>query len=253
MTRRITATRWIKTKLGTLVYGKRLSIVPASLRANWPQRMFLKQLLGDLAIDCVLDVGANGGQYGSELRRIGYRGVIVSFEPDPRAFALLCHRSADDPRWHCRNLALGRTPGSAPFHIMAVSLFNSFQTPSTDETNRFAGANDIARTVTVEVARLTDLLPEIKYDHKVDKILLKMDTQGFDHEVFAGAKGVWHSLAALQSEIGIKRLYEGVPYWTDQIAAYQAAGFNLTGLYAVNPGEGDLLEIDCYFRRAPPP
>ena len=32
-------------------------------------------------VNCVIDVGANVGQFGIALRRAGYRGCIVLFEP----------------------------------------------------------------------------------------------------------------------------------------------------------------------------
>ena len=240
---------WVKSGLSKLVYGERLALVPGALQSTWAQRIFLKRFLTGLGIDCVFDVGANGGQYGAELRRIGYRGHIISFEPDPTAFALLEARSASDPRWQAINKALGRTAGRADFHIMAVSLFNSFRSPSTADTARFRGANDVARTVEVEVARLSDLLPELRARHGFHNVFLKMDTQGFDTEVFAGAIDCHSQIAGIQSEIGVKRLYEDVSPWTEQIKAYQDAGFEVAGLYAVNPGE-PLVEFDCYFRRA---
>lgn len=56
------------------------------------------------------------------------------------------------------------------------------------------------------------------------------------------------TMAGIQSEIGIKRLYQGVEYWSDQIKTYVDAGFDIAGLYAVNPCE-PLVEIDCHFRR----
>lgn len=47
--------------------------------------LHLGQLLSKLEIDCVLDVGANVGQYRDFLRdQVLYRGTIVSFEPVTR-------------------------------------------------------------------------------------------------------------------------------------------------------------------------
>ena len=49
----------------------------------------LSRFLSDFRVDCVFDIGANTGQYGARLRQTGYRGLIVSFEPNPSAFAKL--------------------------------------------------------------------------------------------------------------------------------------------------------------------
>jgi len=43
-------------------------------------------------INLVLDVGGNVGRFVQKVRRLGYKGLVVSFEPDPRAFAELVRR-----------------------------------------------------------------------------------------------------------------------------------------------------------------
>ena len=47
-------------------------------------------------IDVILDIGANIGQYGSEMRNLGFKGEIISFEPMKKAFSKLEKNSSKD-------------------------------------------------------------------------------------------------------------------------------------------------------------
>ena len=70
------------------------------------------ELLRRLEIDLVIDVGANEGQYATQLRRLGgYRGRILSLEPGGAAFTRLERASRDDELWQCRRLALMQSEG----------------------------------------------------------------------------------------------------------------------------------------------
>jgi FkbM family methyltransferase len=236
-----------------LLYGDGFSIVPRSVKRQWPQRAFLRRYLKQLEVDCVLDVGANVGQYGSELRRIGYQGRILSFEPDPSCYACLEQVSSRDPLWSAYNIALGSKAGEATLNLMAVSLFNSFQSPMVSETASFEKANAVVEQQSVRVETLSDLWPTLQQRFGLTNVFLKMDTQGFDLQVFNGAAAIHDKIAGLQTEIGLKRLYKGVPHWAEAINSYLQCGFELTGIFPVNPQDGELVELDCYFRHARKP
>ena len=45
-----------------------------------------KKLLDHHRITKILDIGANSGQYGLETIKIGFKGAIISFEPDKKCF-----------------------------------------------------------------------------------------------------------------------------------------------------------------------
>jgi len=49
-------------------------------------------------VDIVFDVGANAGPFAMELRTVGYKHEIVSFEPLSDVSELLAERAGPDPK-----------------------------------------------------------------------------------------------------------------------------------------------------------
>lgn len=229
----------------SLTYRHGTAIVPSFAADEWPKRMFLQRLLRRLDVDCVIDVGANLGQYARELRLIGFNGLIISFEPTPGLHDRLAGLASSDPNWATMELALGRRAGVLPLKIMASQLFNSFHQPAND-IEELAAANSVVETLDVQVESLNHVLPVMQENFGFKRPLLKMDTQGHDVDVFDGASEVLDRIVALQSEVSVMRLYEDTPHWTEAIARYEQGGYQLAGMFAVNPGEDELREMDCF-------
>lgn len=209
--------------------------------AHYFEFVHLKTLLEALGIDCVLDVGANRGQFGRDLRAIGYEGRIVSFEPVPRAFADLEALTARDPLWSGHPIALGTEKKTATIHVPDETSGSSFLDPVDDLR---------IESVEVAVERLDAVFPTLDLGGKVPKVFLKMDTQGFDLEVFGGASGCIDSILGLQSELSVVPLYKGMPDYLEALAVYEAAGFGLYNLSLVNrTPTGRILELNCYMQR----
>lgn len=86
---------------------------------HFEQTKYLRRLFDYFQIDCVLDVGANVGQYRDYLRyEVGFVGPIVSFEPIPRNLETLKARAVHDSRWIIKEVALGASPETKTFNVM---------------------------------------------------------------------------------------------------------------------------------------
>lgn len=207
----------------------------------------LRKTLRHLKIDCVLDVGANVGQYATMLRkRVGYTGLIVSFEPNPEAFSKLQEKAHGDPHWITMNLALSSFDGTARFNVMAEDQFSSMKMPSTDEYADLAKANVVRQSINVRCARLDTIFDDIQQRHPFSSPFLKLDTQGNDLEVFSGAAEIIEKIRGIQSELSFKRLYADSPTFNDSLNVYANAGFQLSALVPNNSGHFPfLLEMDC--------
>jgi FkbM family methyltransferase len=205
----------------------------------------LKTLLEKYQINLVLDVGANRGKFASTLRRLGYINEIISFEPTSEAFERLSQAASQDQAWSVRKIALGRENTKLEINIAdKKSVFNSLLEPRNSLRRRvFKSQNKEV----VPVCRLDDFLNEAVQNIEEKKIFLKMDTQGYDLEVFAGASRSYERIMLLQSEVSVIPIYKDMPHITDSIVSFEGGGFEIAGMYPVNI-EGTLLrtlEFDC--------
>ncbi|HEX8362146.1 MAG TPA: FkbM family methyltransferase [Longimicrobium sp.] len=222
------------------------SDAPSELSGKWLALSTLRRFLQDQRIDTVLDVGANCGQFAAKLRRLGFRGTILSFEPDPRAFAELQARHQGDPHWHGYPMGLGDENGMLSFHLAGHSVLSSFLAPVRPE--------NVAEVVTIPVQRLDAVLDGALARAGVasPRILLKTDTQGYDLHVLRGAAGCMPRIAGILAELSVLPIYEGSPSLTQSLDAYREAGFDLADLSVVNKTpDGRLLEMDGLFVRRP--
>jgi len=207
----------------------------------------LSQVLRKLEIDCVIDVGANTGQYHDFLRdKVGYRGLILSVEPVQRNIDILERRAAEDPYWHILGHALGRSRGELPIKVMKSDQFSSFLAPDNRAIPSFNGLNEPEHVEIVQVHTLDAILPDLRALHGFHRPYLKLDTQGFDLEVLAGAAESLPQVWALQSEASIIGIYQGMPNYVETIQALNERGFEISGLYPVSRDPAlRLVEFDC--------
>jgi FkbM family methyltransferase len=220
-----------------------------------PLGQHLRQVLASYRIDTIVDVGANEGQFGAMIRNLGFKGEIHSFEPVKSTYNLLAKATAGDLRWTAHNMALGRAPGRLVMNVSQGSVFSSALRPNDYGAAKF---NDIKvqRQEEVEVSTLDHFIEHHLSDSE-RRIFLKMDTQGYDLEVFAGATASLDKICCILSELSLIPIYDGMTDYLQALAAYQHKGFSVSGLFPVNRNDDlALIEVDCVMvsrRRSTPP
>jgi FkbM family methyltransferase len=215
-------------------------------RAYATQRS-LAGLLRQERIDLVLDVGANTGQFAGELREFGYDGRILSFEPLASAYAQLCSNAKGDPNWTIADrTAIGAEAGSAEIHVSAANASSSIldMLPS---HSKAAPESIYVGTEKVPINRLDDL----HAPSPADRVLLKIDVQGYERQVLEGATRILGSCRAVISEMSLVPLYEGQVLAKELSHLLEAHGFEPWSLEPIfrDPVTGRLLQFDGVFVR----
>jgi FkbM family methyltransferase len=201
------------------------------------------------AIETVLDVGANVGQFGADLRRAKYTGAIVSVEPLGDAYRQLARRAAADPLWTAERAAVSDEPGTLTMNVSANSVSSSVLPMRGEHTS---AAPDARYVATEEVPATT--VDALVATHGLDPAttLLKIDVQGYEKAVLDGAAQTLPKLAAVRTEMSLTPLYEGQTLMPEMIVFLDAQGFDL---WLVERGFTDprtrrVLQMDgIFFRR----
>ena len=229
-----------------------LQIIPEGKVALAFEWQHLRRFFRHFAVDCVFDVGANVGQYANMLRqRVGYRGPIISYEPVPEIAAKLRRAAASDHSWAVEELALGAASGQADFNVFAGPEFGSLHPASDAALQQFPGQARLVRRIEVRTGTVANELERYQAKLGFRRPYLKMDTQGHDLSVAAGAGDRLRDFVGLQSELAFQRLYDGAPGYDEALQFYRERGFELSALVPNNLGHFPrLLEIDCIMFRA---
>lgn len=238
----------------TILHSIKELALKAGVEVNWYNpaqsdiaRLF--RLLDFHKIDTIMDVGANDGGYGKLLRRGGYSGAILSFEPLSDAHAQLTQAAGSDAAWQVApRMAIGSSSGEIEINIAGNSTSSSIL-PMQSLHETAAPQSRYVGTERVQLNRLDEIAhPLIE---RAKNLLLKIDTQGYEMPVLEGAQALMPRVQGIQLELSLVPLYEGQVLYKEIIDWLAEKGFEL---WSVMPGfvdqtSGRMLQMDGVFFR----
>lgn len=186
-----------------------------------------------LQIDTVIDVGANVGQYAEGLRKSGFAGRIISFEPTTQAYFKLQAESQNEPNWDCYPYAIGDKPATIIMNISQNSFSSSILTPTDASLKSEPSIKTIDREPVI-VKTLDGFWDKMGLENH--KVWLKIDTQGFEHNVIQGALKVLPQVMGIEMEMCLQPSYEGATPLKALAPIMAELGFELV---VVSPGFWD--------------
>ena len=199
-------------------------------------------------INTILDVGANKGQFARKIRQILPGAAIYSFEPLASCFEELSAAAKSLAPMQCFPFALGKDHAS-------VTMQKNAYTPSSSIlpiTKRTMDAFPHTRRVTderVDVRTLDEVAAALTLKPKV---LLKIDVQGYELNVLAGAERTLAAVDTILIEASFVELYETQPLFHDVYQFLHERRFTYSGNFdqLSDPATGAVLQADAIFLNA---
>jgi len=220
--------------------------------SDWGYRMIdhVAHLVRELDVNLVLDVGARFGDFADDLRRAGYRGRVVSFEPVTESFEILAKRAATDPEWHVARYAIGERDEQRAINVTEASELASFRQASPIGRATWGRNANVIKQELIEVRRLDSIFDRLADGLGKPRTFLKTDTQGWDLEVIRGVAGRIDTIQALMLEVHLMETYEGAPMFPDELGSVTALGLAPSGIFPISrTRSGAIHEADCVFVR----
>lgn len=206
------------------------------------------QRLRSHGVNLVFDVGANAGQFARSLRNAGYAGRIVSFEPLSHAWEYL-QTVSRLYKWEvAARMAIGSEDGEVSIHVAANSASSSILNMLPSHLSA-APESTYVGTEQVAVRRLDTVGGQYVQSDSV--LFIKVDTQGFESEVIAGATDMIRRCVGVQLELSAVPLYENDRRYDALMEQMASCGFELWGIDPgfTDPDSGRLLQFDASFFR----
>ena len=207
----------------------------------------LSVLLDRYQVDCVFDVGANTGSTGSRLRSIGYCGRIVSFEPVPQFLPELRRKAGADRLWRVEPYALGDMEQDAVINVTGSHGGASSFLQMTELVYKYAPDQQVVSQERVPVRRLDSVLENLY--PKGDRLFLKMDVQGYEPRVLAGAGNSMTRIVGIQIEMSLRSAYRDETLLPVMLEKLAGLGYSLCWIHPTwrDGATGEIFQVDGYF------
>lgn len=211
------------------------------------------KLLKAYNIDKVLDVGGNTGQFAESLLDFGYNGKIVSFEPVLHPYHIISERSKKYKNWTIAERgAIGDTNGEIQINVSEATDFSSIKTIKDEYVSGKESAK-IVKTETIQINTLDSLFR--KYYSDNERILLKIDTQGYEQEVLNGSTQLLQKVVGVKLEVPMSKenaLYDNVEMDIyDYLRFFGERNFECVSIEGISADKqtGKMYEADVVFMR----
>jgi FkbM family methyltransferase len=199
-----------------------------------------------LDFETIVDIGANRGQFSLAARLFSPNAIIYAFEPlegPSNIFHLVFKR---DSQVVMKRVAIANEMGQLKMHISRKDDSSSILPISRTQEELYPGTGQI-RTQVVEVGPLGCYISNADIKGLA---LLKIDVQGYEHEVLLGCLDLLENFSYVYCESSFLELYHGQKLSKDVINWMSANGFDLIGIYNLSYSRqiGQSVQADFLFK-----
>jgi FkbM family methyltransferase len=220
-------------------------LAPSAEYAAPPARMSIEALyrhargLG-LVPGCVIDLGAAYGDFARMAAGVVPEAQLLLFEPLIEYEARLRRLQSELPQAHVVMAAAAERPGGMTINVHDDLMGSSLMYEWEEASNVNGTPRDVAvTTVDLEVAKL----------NCSGEFWVKIDVQGAELKVLAGAEETLRRTALLVVEATLFNTFKGGPLAGEVIAYMAERGFVLYDIagYLYRPLDGALMQLDLAF------
>lgn len=197
-------------------------------------------------IQTILDVGANKWQSVDRRRSLLWSQILFHcFEPLESPFAILYHKFNNNKKVKLHNIGLGSDNTEHEMFVSNIDDSSSLLPPTETMTKTYEQIH-FDKKDTIQIKTLDVLFSdlEIKWN-----ILMKVDTQGYELEVFKWAENSLQYIAIIVVELSFTAFYENQPLFGDVYTYLIRQWFQYYGSFeqSGDPVDGKPLQQDAIF------
>lgn len=180
-------TKWLKIDLVILAF-KNIGVMNSGNLEKTGEKFVIDNLLPKkitASSPVLFDVGGNIGEYAIYLKNIFPTANIFSFEPNPKAFAVMKEKLAEFNNVACENIGLGPTVGSEKMFSYSKVENSAFGTLNKAALSDLYKMDDRIEEINFSINTIDNCCAQ-KNISQID--FLKIDTEGQELNVLKGAE-----------------------------------------------------------------